>query len=62
MTPEELAVEKLRQQKLQEEAELQMVKSTFGALIFVYDAVDICSSYYQYLSKYFSFFLKVQRK
>jgi hypothetical protein len=30
MTPEELAAEKLRQQKIQEEAELQMVKSTFG--------------------------------
>jgi hypothetical protein len=32
MTPEERAAEKLRQQKLQEEAELQMVKSTFGKL------------------------------
>jgi len=31
MTPEELAMEKLRQQKIQEEAELQMVKSTFGS-------------------------------
>jgi len=30
MTPEQRAAEKLRQQKLQEEAELQMVKSTFG--------------------------------
>lgn len=30
MTPEELAMEKLRQQKIQEEAEIQMVKSTFG--------------------------------
>jgi translation initiation factor 3 subunit J len=30
MTPQELAAEKLRQQKIQEEAELQMVKSTFG--------------------------------
>ncbi|OXA50859.1 eukaryotic translation initiation factor 3 subunit J [Folsomia candida] len=31
MTPEELAAEKIRQQKLQEEVELAMVKSTFGS-------------------------------
>jgi len=31
MTPEELAAEKLRQQKLQEESELAMVKSCFGS-------------------------------
>jgi len=32
MTPEELAVEKIRQLKMQEEMELQMVKSTFGSM------------------------------
>lgn len=35
MTPEELAAEKIRQQKLQEEVELAMVKSTFGNYYYI---------------------------